>query len=571
MKRILVLFFLIAPALLRAQTVDLSPAALHRVDSVLAKYFSGSGGGGVVLLAQQGSPVFKKAYGVANEELHVPMNTDHRLGIGSVSKQFAAVCLLMLQQDGKLNYRDDIRKYLPAYNTYGKTITIEHILSHTSGIPSYTEMYGFDTLAARPVSVHQLVKFFERQPLLFEPGSDWSYSNSGYVLAALIVEKVSGQPFNDFLQKRIFEPLRMSNTFLGTSNFTLENKTGEYGANLPKGKVKMEPQYDWYWAYGAGQIVSTVDDMLKWDEALQQEKLLRKDLLAIAHKSFQLTTGTPANYGLGWSVSTLGTKAFVQHGGAIGGYRAQAARVPDDRLYWVLLSNSGTVNSALISNRVFSELYTTPPLKEAKPATIPEGIAGVYESLNAGSRLQVNYGKRSTFFTIRVDSGRVFTWRTGGGKTELIPAGADLLFVKGSPYQRWKVERDAGGTVVGIRVSALFGASGPERFNKRAATPIPALPKPALVPQAELAAWTGTYAHEFGDRLIVTVVKDQLKLSDPVTGDETFIKPLDKSRFFEADFDREYVFRSDPKKGSTEFRFFNGAYEMVFRRVTELY
>jgi D-alanyl-D-alanine carboxypeptidase len=570
MKRIWLLILLTTPVVLCAQTLDLSPTALHRVDSVLTKYFA-TAGGGVVLLAQNGSPVFKKAYGLANEELQVPMNTDHRLGIGSVSKQFAAVSLLLLQQEGKLNYRDDIRKYLPAYNTYGKTITIEHILSHTSGIPSYTELYGFDTLAARPVSIHQLVKFFERQPLLFEPGSDWSYSNSGYVLAALIVEKVTGQPFNDFLKKRIFEPLRMSNTFLGTSNFTLANKTGEYGSTLPYGKIKMEPQYDWYWAYGAGQIISTVDDMLKWDEALQQEKLLKKDLLAIAHQSFQLTSGRPANYGLGWSVSTLGTKAFVQHGGSIGGYRAQAARVPDDRLYWVLLSNSGTVNSALITNRVFTQLYAVPSLKEEKSTTAPTGVEGVYESLNAGSRLQVNYGKRAAYFSIRVDSGRVFAWRTGGSKTELLAAGPDVWFVKGAPYQRWKLERDAAGVITGIRVSALFGASGPERFNKRTALPLPALPKEVTLTAAELGKWAGTYAHEFGDRVVITVDKNQLKLADPVTGVDTFIKPTDKNRFFESDFDREYVFQADSKKGTTEFRYFNGAFDLVFRKVVEQY
>ena len=105
-----------------------------------------------------------------------------------------------------------ISKYLPSYNTYGKTITIENILSHTSGIPSYTELNGFDTIANKTISNYQLVKFFEKQPLLFEPGTNWSYSNSGYVLAGLIVEKITGKPFNDFLQQRIFRPLLMTET-----------------------------------------------------------------------------------------------------------------------------------------------------------------------------------------------------------------------------------------------------------------------------------------------------------------------------------------------------------------------
>jgi CubicO group peptidase (beta-lactamase class C family) len=570
MKKILLIGLMAASLAAAAQSPDLSPANIKKADSVVRTYFESIKGGAVALLAQYGKPVYKKAYGAANEELKVAMNTDHRLGIGSVSKQFAAVAILMLQQEGRLNYKDDIRKYLPAYNTYGKTITIEHILAHTSGIPSYTELYGFDTLQSKRVSIHKLVKFFERQPLLFEPGTDWSYSNSGYVLGALIVEKVSGQPFNDFLTKRIFEPLHMTNTFMGATDFALENKTAEYGNAVPAGKIKVEPRYDWYWAYGAGQIISTVDDMLKWDEALYEGKILSRENVALAHKSFMLPGGAPANYGLGWAVSRMGDKDFVQHGGSIGGYRAMAIRIPQDHLYLIILSNSGLTNSALVANRVISVLYNRPALLEKPGVQDAGGLEGVYESLSAGSRLQSNFSKRPAYFYIRSDSGKWFVTRTGGSRSELIAAGPDLYFLKGSPYQQWKVERQ-GGSISGIRVSALFGASGPERFNKRTTLPLPAPAAEVTVPAADLAQWAGTYEHPFGSRMQVQANANRLVLKNPVTGEETKLIPLGGNRFTVKNFDREYVFETNAKTKTTVFRFFNGSFEMVYRRVTELY
>jgi len=571
MKKLFALLLLLVAGTAIAQAVDVSPSTIKRADSAMRVYFESIKGGAVALVAHNGKVIFKKAYGAANEELKVPMNTDHRLGIGSVSKQFAAVALLLLQHEGKLHYRDDIRKYLPAYNTYGKTITIEHILSHTSGIPSYTELYGFDTLQSNRVSIHKLVTFFERQPLLFEPGTDWSYSNSGYVLAALIVEKVSGLPFNDFLVKRIFEPLHMTNTFLGATDFALENKTAEYGNTVPAGKIKVEPQYDWYWAYGAGQIISNVDDMLKWDEALYEGRLLPPDLVALAHKTFVLAGGTPANYGLGWAVSRMGSKDFVQHGGSIGGYRAMAVRIPQDRLYFIVLSNSGRTNSALIANHVVGLLYNQPALKEmAETQPNRADLDGVYESLNAGSRLQSNYGRRPAYFYIRSDSGKLFATRTGGNRAELLAAGNDIYFVKGSPYQQWKVERQSG-RVNGIRVSALFGASGPERFNKRTTQPLPPAVAEVSAAEADLAKWAGTYEHVFGSRLLVQPAKNGLLLKNPVTGEETRLIPYGNNRFGLKNFDREYVFETNAKTKVTGFRFFNGAYEMVWKRVNELY
>jgi D-alanyl-D-alanine carboxypeptidase len=552
------------------QALTLNSRSLERIDSVFKQYFANTGA--VVLLARNGAPVFRKAYGFANEELNVSMSTDHKFGIGSVSKQFAAVSLLLLQQEGKLSIKDDIRKYLTAYNTHGRTITLEHILSHTSGIPSYSELYGFDTLVNQPVSLATLVKFFETPDLLFEPGSDWSYSNSGFVLAALVVEKIAGQPFNDFLKQRIFNPLLMTETSVGTSDFVIRNKTAEYGRTTPFGQFKLETQYDWYWAYGAGQIVSTADDMLKWDEALYSGNFISKDLVTLAHKSFILSSGKPANYGLGWGISAIGDKPMIQHGGAIGGYRAQAIRIPDDHLYCVVLSNYGITNASVVSNKVMSLLYSFPELKETSfaPADLA-GIEGVYESLNAGSRLQKNYGSKPAFISIHTDKDEIWMIRSGSAKTFLAYGGKDVLFSKQNPFTQIKIERNAKGEIHGYSVSNLFGKFGPERFNKRLPYAVSHEPMAIKADSSTLAKYTGIYAHAFGERVKLYVGKGSLQMFDLTTGEVDELQFMGNHKFFIKNFDQEYVFDVGGKKTVTAFWYFNGSYEVVMKKVNEEY
>jgi CubicO group peptidase (beta-lactamase class C family) len=555
-----------------AQSPTIDPEKIRRLDSLFKVFFPANEPGAVVLLASHGSPVFKKAYGMANTELNVPMNTDHKLGIGSISKQFAAVSILLLQQEGKLNIKDDIHKYLPAYNTHGRVITIENLLTHTSGIPSYTELYGFDSLVDKKVSVHKLVKFFEVAPLLFEPGNNWSYSNSGYLLAAEIVKKLSGVPFNDFLQQRIFKPLLMTETTIGTSDYTIANKTGEYASNN-KGRVKMETQYDWYWAYGAGQIVSTADDMLKWDQGLYNAAFLSPAVLAMAHKTFLLSSGQPANYGLGWAVGAFKNRTMIQHGGAIGGYRALGMRIPDDHLYLITLSNSGSSNTALISNKALSIIYDMAALKENKePGMVTKDIAGVYEAPGSGLRLQSNFGNIPTYYTVRVDSNnKVTARRTGGTLTVLSPVERDVFYDKNAPFTKWQIERNDKGEVVGIRFKFHFPGVGPERLNKKISNAVPADKKELKGDSLALVKFGGLYEHEFGDQLKISVDKNNLLIEELATG--LRFKPiwLGENRFYLKDVDWEIVFDTNKKGLITGLHYFNGAQNRQFRKIEELY
>ena len=556
-----------------AQTVHITEAKLKSIDSLFKLSFPATEPGAIMILAKDGKPIMRKAYGMANIELNVPLNTDQKMGIGSISKQFTAVAILLLQQENKLNIKDDIRKYLPQYNTWGRTITIEHILSHTSGIPSYTELRGFDSLADKKVSNSRLIKFFESAPLIFEPGTNWSYSNSGFVLAGIIVEKITGMPFNDFVDQRILRQLNMTNSSFGVSNYAVVNKTAEYAGNTPKGKIKMEPQYDWYWAYGAGQIVSTVDDMLKWDEALYGLLFIQPTSLKQAHTAFQLSTGNSANYGLGWGISPFGNKTIVQHGGAIGGYRAQGIRIPEDHLYFLVMSNSGTTNSALIGNKVLSILYDVQPAKEQRTKVQEwKELEGVYESLNSGLRLQKNFGELKAFYTIRVDSNnRITAQRTSSAPISLSVTGKDQLFDKSNPFVVWQLNRDGNNKIVSFTVQPIIPSMGPIRVNNRIADTAPAIKQPAKTDSNNLAKFVGLYEYALGGRTKVIIINNQLYMEDPEFGTKTQLHWLHDNTFWIKEVDREVIFLADKKGNVNALEYSNGLQIIKMQTIKELY
>jgi CubicO group peptidase (beta-lactamase class C family) len=556
-----------------SQSQQISASKIKSLDSLFRLTFPATEPGAIILMAQDGKPFFRKAYGMANIELPTPMNTDHKMGIGSISKQFTATAILLLQQEGKLHVKDDIRKYLPQYNTWGRTITIEHILSHTSGIPSYTELPGFDTLADKKISNSRLIRFFESAPLIFEPGGDWSYSNSGFVLAGVIVEKITGIAFNDFVNERILKKLNMTETAFGSSDYALPGKTAEYAGNTPKGKIKMETQYDWYWAYGAGQLISTVDDMLKWDEALYGADFIRPELLKTAHTAIPLTTGLSANYGLGWAVDTLNGKAVIQHGGSIGGYRAQGLRLPDDHVYMILLSNSGTTNASLTLNKAMSLLYGIAPVREQRQEIQPwKEIEGIYESLNSGSRLQKNMGEMPAFFTIRTDSlNRVTVQRSSSAAITLTPAGRDRLYDKSSPFTTWRFNRNGQGKVISFTIEQLLPAMGPERTNKKITDEVPLARKPAQSDSSQLTGFTGLFRHVLGSSTRIVVVKNNLFMEDPEFKTRTQLHWLQGNTFWIKELDREVNFITDKKGTVTSLQYSNGSQLISLLKSNELY
>jgi len=230
------------------------------IDSMIAKAVLADGPGISLIVTRNGKSIYHKARGMANLELGVPLETSSVFRIGSITKQFTAAAVMLLAEDGKLSIEDDITKFLPDYPTHGHKITIEHLLTHTSGIKSYTDIPHYtDASIKNDLTVTELIDVFKNQPMDFAPGERFAYTNSGYVLLGAIIEKLSGENYESFLQKRIFDPLEMRHSFYGQRSRIINNRAtgyqGSSGQPLNAAFLSMTQPYT------AGSLLSTTGDL----------------------------------------------------------------------------------------------------------------------------------------------------------------------------------------------------------------------------------------------------------------------------------------------------------------------
>lgn len=307
-----------------------------RIDQKLEEKFTENGPGAVFLVVKKGDIIYKKAFGMANLELQVPMETNNVFEIGSMTKQFTAVSILMLMEEGKLQLNDEITKYIPDYPTQGNLITIHHLLNHTSGIKNFTSVKGLNAIANNDMTPLEVIHFFKNEPMDFTPGEQFKYNNSGYVILGHIIEKTSGMSYADFVERRIFKKLDMSSSHYASHASVVPNRASGYH----KREAYINSRHISYSIpFASGSLMSTVDDMLKWEEAIKNHVLLSKETTDKAFANYRLNNGELTNYGYGWHVETLnGTKSF-EHGGSIFGYKSMGVYLPKEDIYVIGLSN----------------------------------------------------------------------------------------------------------------------------------------------------------------------------------------------------------------------------------------
>ncbi len=331
-------------------TFPATPRALPKaaqIDAYLTRLMEKGVMNGSVLVAHNGM-VFDKGYGVADKEQHVPNIPQTRFRLGSVSKQFTAMAILMLQERGKLHVQDHICLYIPSCPSDWQPITIEQLLTHTSGIPDYTNLSDFAVTWTQAVTVEQLIARFKDMPLEFAPGSTFRYSSSGYVLLGYIIERVSHMTYATFLQTYIFGPLAMHNTGYDTRFPSLpQHATGYYA-----GYVKPDA-YDMSVLYAAGALYSTVEDLYVWDQALAAHTLVSQSSL---NAMFALHVACPTTgpggcilhedrgYGYGWFIAQEPQGRLIYHVGRIDGFFAYNGFYPATNTDVVVLSNLETTN-----------------------------------------------------------------------------------------------------------------------------------------------------------------------------------------------------------------------------------
>lgn len=312
---------------------------------------------GTVLVARDGKPVFRKAYGLANWEWNIPNTPDTKFRIGSITKQFTATAILQLAEAGKLSVDDPVSKYYADAPAAWSGITIKHLLTHSSGIPSYTSIpHFFEQEARRDRTPEEIVKLTADKPLEFAPGSKFAYDNSGYVLLGYIIEKISGERYADYLQHHIFDPLGMTSTGFDVSETILPKRAAGYSRD--KGKIGNTAYLSMTEPFSAGSLYSTVDDLLIWDRALQAGKLL-------GPASFQaMFTDYGHGYGYGWFVGNVLGHQHISHGGGINGFVTAFDRYPKDKLTVVVFSNEDFASVERITGGL-AALYLDLPSRTA--------------------------------------------------------------------------------------------------------------------------------------------------------------------------------------------------------------
>lgn len=328
--KIFLIAFLLAQSNFYAQTIE------SKMDSLIISKFKADNPGAVFLVAKEGKSIYRKAFGKANLEMNIDMQPEFVFEIGSMTKQFTAVAIALLEEQGKLNFQDEIVKFIPDYPTQGNKMTIHHLLTHTSGIKDFTKMKELRSISKKDLPPKELVDFFKNEPMDFNSGEQFKYNNSGYIVLGYIIEIVSGQSYEDFIQKNIFDKLEMEATYYANHRKIIKNRVSGY--HNKEGYINND-YISFTLPYASGSIMSTVDDMLKWQNAMDTNKLVSSKTKKKILTNYKLNSGEEIHYGYGWHIKEINNSISIEHGGSIFGFKSMGIYLPKEKVYVIGLSN----------------------------------------------------------------------------------------------------------------------------------------------------------------------------------------------------------------------------------------
>jgi CubicO group peptidase (beta-lactamase class C family) len=369
MRRIL--YLLCLAWLANAQTPD------ARLDQIVEAHVKNHDFMGSVLVAKGDDVIMSQGYGSADLEWNIPNSPTTKFRLGSVTKQFTATCVLLLEEKGKWNVNDPVKKYMPDAPPAWDKVTIYHLLTHTSGIPNFTGFPEYKDWESKPTSPAELVARFRDKPLEFDPGTKWNYSNSGYALLGYLVEKMSGQTYQQFLQENIFTPLGMKDSGFDSNAQIIPQRASGYspGKDGPEntGFINMTVPFS------AGSLYSTTLDLLKWERGLFGGKVLSPASLK------EMTTPFKSDYAFGLFISEANGRKKIDHGGGIEGFNTELAYYPEDQLTVVVLANLNGNAPAEIATQLAAIIHGEKVVlpserKEIKlPTEVLQSYIGSYE------------------------------------------------------------------------------------------------------------------------------------------------------------------------------------------------
>jgi len=519
-------------------TPDAKPAAASApadpvassIDAVMAAVYPPDKPGAAIIVVKDGRVVLRKAYGMANLELGVPIRPEHVFALASLSKQFTAAAILKLAEEGRLSVDDDITKFLPTYPTHGARITIEHLLTHTSGLSGLSETSDLRAVAAQESQlIDVLGDWVKDLPPDSAPGERWAYSNWGYSLLGSIVEQASGMSYAAYVEQRLLAPAGMTHTFFGDRRRVIPMRApgyelqGDQVVNIPQMRSRL------FLPGGAASLVSTVDDLARWDEALRNGRMLTPSSLDRMFAAYRLKDGSLTNYGYGWDLGSYAGRRVQEHAGGTTGFVSYMVRMPDDRVFVAILSNRSFATPPLqaTAHRIAAIALGTPvpePPAVALTETQLDAIAGTYRGSDVGT------------FTVTREGAAAYAQVGGLGKLPLIPTGP-LTFRSSTVLWTWTFELGPDGRAASVRVKEWKI----DDLATRVEPVTPAARPIASVDAAALDACVGEYESLNGILVKVTRAGDRLVVT-PLAQAGVEIFPVSPTEFVTKDGGVQFTF-----------------------------
>jgi CubicO group peptidase (beta-lactamase class C family) len=417
---------------------DMSTKRMVReIDEFIGDRIPANGPGASVLVVKEGNIILRKGYGMANLELGVPMRPEMVFRIGSITKQFTAAGILMLVEEGRVSLKDEITKYIPEYPNRGTKIRLHHLLNHTSGIKSYDDLHQFQANLKKDFKPDEFINIFKNKSLEFKPGEQFKYSNSGYFLLGLVIEKVSGKTYEKFVKDRIFEPLGMKNSYYDDFSRIISNRAAGY-QKTKNGFINAE-YFSQTWAYASGALLSTIDDLWTWTKELHSGQVISPKYLKLMLTPTKCKNGKVKNYGYGFWLNPLFGEKRVDHNGGIFGFLTYLLYLPKKDIFVSVLTNALVVADAPFMGQWIAALLCGKEVKRRKAVFIDtktlDEIVGVYEIA------------KGLYRTITREGNRIYSQKTDSKKLEVFASSESEFFYKDS-FSHFSIVRDKNGKVI---------------------------------------------------------------------------------------------------------------------------
>ncbi|WP_338791705.1 serine hydrolase domain-containing protein [Bernardetia sp. MNP-M8] len=488
MKRIA---FIYVALLITFSATSQNPTNL--IDNLFIDWSTENNPGGVVLVTHQNNLVFTKAYGLANIPYQIANTEESVFNIGSLSKQFTAMGIVLLYLDGKLSFDDDIKTYLPEFTDFGKTITIRQLLHHTSGLRAVPELFGLaGWRSGDAISNDDVYRYLlKQQDLNFEPNSEFMYSNSGYILLAKIIERISKQDFKSYMKEKVFQPLHLNSTFVEEDYSAIITKTANSYTETAPSFFQTVENNDL--TYGASNVYSTSVDISNWAKNYTKAPKSWKKAFSILETLTTLNSGEKNNYAFGIVIDDFFGNRRIQHTGAIAGFQSIMYSYPDEDLQIIILSNFTSNQLSQKANQI-SQLFLQNKSKPTKIEEIKSSFKISIEDLQKNEGMYWN-DKNNYSRKIFVANDTLWYLRNNNQKSPLLPI-SETEFQMGGINEKLVIKFD----IHSAKMTLIFANNSTETFEKY---------EDKLLTLEELKSYTGEFYSSELETFYTITLKDK--------------------------------------------------------------